>query len=517
MTGFPPPRFGTPRDLSAPTCGPRVAAVAARLGSPLLPWQRHVADVALERPATKIAHARALRRAAVADAREAIAAGDYVAARAAVVRAQRARVPWRYKIVVVLVPRQAGKTVLLRAVTVDRALTTPGADLFTTAQLGKDATARWHDMREAVQSDPVMASHVRVRAAQGSESLTFPNAAAIRPFAPTAKAIHGWSPPFVGVDEGWSFDAAQGEALDAAIRGAMLTRTDQQLWVISAAGTAESEWLLCLVERGRAAVDDPTSDVAYFEWSVPDDVDLSTDAAASFHPALGDLITLEGWHAERAALSPGTFARNLGNRWTRTAETVVDVDLFASLADPTITEPTGDVAIAYDVAFDRSEAAVVAAWRDEQGRACWRVLRSAPGTGWLVPAVAEAVRSMPRLRAVGADDGGPTRGATDDLRAAECEVQTTGARDFATATGDVLTAIETHDEHGNPSPLLVHDGDPAWTDEMAGAVLRRMGQAQAWDRAASAVPIPRIIAATVALRLYDHGEPVRPAPAIYWE
>jgi hypothetical protein len=512
---FPAPRFGTPRDPAMPTMGPRCAGVAAMIGSPLLPWQAHVADVALEyRPADAEAVAM-IRRAAIADAREAMAAGDYVAARAAVSRAKRARVPWRYKIVVVLVPRQAGKTVLLRAVAVDRAMTSDGADLFTTAQLGKDAVARWHDTAEAVTGDgSPLADLVAVRQSQGSESLTFPNGAALRPFAPTPKSIHGWSPPFVGVDEGWAFDAAQGEALDAAIRGAMLTRTDQQLWVISAAGTAESEWLLGLVERGRAEHDDPTSDMAYFEWSVPDDVDLASDEAAMFHPALGQLITLDGWRAERRALSPGTFARNMANRWTKRLETVVDLDLFAGCGDPTLTAPGQDVALAYDIAFDRSEAAIVAAWRDDTGRACWRVVQSAPGTRWLVPAVHDLARDW-TVRAIGADDGGPAKSATDDLGELGVHVETTGARDFATATGDVLGAIENRDDDGAPDPQLVHDGDPAWEAEMAGAALRRMGQAQAWDRAQSAVPIPRLIAATVALRLYDHGAPAMPDPFVY--
>lgn len=516
MTGFPAPLYGTRRDAAAPTCGARCAAVAARIGTPLLPWQRHVVDVALERDPRQIERARVLRRAAVADARQAIADRDYTAARAAVARAQRARVPWRYEVVAVLVPRQAGKTVLMRAVTVDRALTSSSSDLFTTAQLGKDATARWHDMREAVQSDPVLAGAVRVRASQGSESLTFPNGSAIRPFAPSEKSIHGWSPPFVGVDEAWAFDAAQGEALDAAIRGAMLTRADKQLWVISAAGTDDSEWLLGMVQRGRASIGDPAAKIAYFEWSVPDGVDLASDEAASFHPALGELIDLPGWHAEREALSSGVFARNMANRWTRTSESVVDLDLYGSLGDPYLAPPSGDIAVAFDVAFDRSEAAIVAAWRDDQGRACWRVVKSAPGVTWLGPAVLDLARDRPGLRAVGADDGGPVRAVTDDLRDAGITVQTTTARDFATATGEVLAAVEQKDDAGNPAPALVHDGDPAWTDEMAGAALRRMGQAHAWDRAASVGPIPRTVAATVALRLYDHGEPVVGPPSVHF-
>ena len=42
------PRWGTPRRLERASLGPRVAEVAAKLGTPLMPWQQYVADVALE-------------------------------------------------------------------------------------------------------------------------------------------------------------------------------------------------------------------------------------------------------------------------------------------------------------------------------------------------------------------------------------------------------------------------------------------------------------------------------------
>src|SRR5689334_10794972 len=43
-----PPRWGTPRRPDRATLGPRAAEVATLLGTPLMPWQRHVLDVALE-------------------------------------------------------------------------------------------------------------------------------------------------------------------------------------------------------------------------------------------------------------------------------------------------------------------------------------------------------------------------------------------------------------------------------------------------------------------------------------
>lgn len=40
--------YATARDLSVKSYGARAAVVAQALGTPLMPWQRQVADVALE-------------------------------------------------------------------------------------------------------------------------------------------------------------------------------------------------------------------------------------------------------------------------------------------------------------------------------------------------------------------------------------------------------------------------------------------------------------------------------------
>lgn len=42
------PRFATPRNYSRKTLGPLVGEIASALGTPLMPWQQYVADVALE-------------------------------------------------------------------------------------------------------------------------------------------------------------------------------------------------------------------------------------------------------------------------------------------------------------------------------------------------------------------------------------------------------------------------------------------------------------------------------------
>jgi hypothetical protein len=203
------------------------------------------------------------------------------------------------------------------------------------------------------------------------------------------------------------------------------------------------------------------------------------------------------------------FARNMANQWTKSLETVIPLDIWQQCAYPELEKPE-HYALAFDVAYDRSESAIVAAWRNNAGIAQFKIIHSAPGVSWLTGAIKNLIKNTGAI--IGADNAGATKSIIDDLETEQITIETLGAADFATATGDFL-ALFTPDENNH---LPLHDGEPGWETDIAGASKRRLGQSFAWDRAGSAAPIPRLIAATVALRLFDHGKPQIPAPYI-WE
>lgn len=127
--------------------------IARTLGTPLIPWQAHVADVASERRAD----------------------GSY-----------------EYQVVVVSVPRQTGKTTLLRAAGVHRCLL--GRDVFYTAQTGKDARARWMDLVKVLRINAALRDRVKIRLRGGSEHVEFGSGAVFQVFAPTPESLHGYTP-----------------------------------------------------------------------------------------------------------------------------------------------------------------------------------------------------------------------------------------------------------------------------------------------------------------------------------
>lgn len=458
------PLHATARDPQYPTDGGQVRVVAQALGTPLMPWQQYVADVAGERKPD----------------------GSL-----------------RYPIVVVTVPRQSGKTTVMRAVGVARGLRRPRHDCFYTAQTGKDARERWRDLVAQIKTS-ALAPRCEVRQAAGNERLILPNGSSFRCFSPVATSLHGYTPPLVMLDEAFAHDGVTGEDLMAAIIPAQSTLADKQLWIVSTAGTALSVFLRQWVDAGRA--DAPG--VAIFEWAAADGMapyDPATWWAS--HPALGFTIGQDAILAAAQSLSRAEFERAYLNRWTMTVSHVIPRDQWDPLGEgqqpPTPDQP---LVLTYDVAHDRQSAAVIANWHDPQGRHQARIVKAAPGYRWLMTEVPDLADAMGAL-GIGADDGGAAREVTDALVRAGRQVDVVGARDYATACSSLLGKIA--------HALFGHDGSEPFSEAAQGAALRPMGDGVAFSRRHSSGDISPIVGAAIGGWLLDRVKPPEGPPLIY--
>jgi len=470
--------YATPRNLERRTIGGRIANVAAMMGKPGMPWQRYVWDVAGEVDAF----------------------GRLI-----------------HELVIVTVPRQSGKTTMYGPVQLERAITTPGIKTFYTAQTGKDARSRFNDLKQLLESSQLMHLSPAFRLSAGDEAIIWPNGSSNRIFAPVQAALHGETPPLVGMDEIWELDELLGDAiLEGAIIPAQVTLNGRrQVWLISTAGTAASAFLRKWVERGRRSVLEPGSDptIAYFEASLPDGDDpFDPVAIARFHPAVRredgtgtqDLAALMDLSR---GVSRATWLRAFCNIWTEAAEPLIAPEDWDALADPTIGARWCDVAIAWDVSHDNEMGAIVASWRDAAGRPRTRVVHAAPGTQWMIDLLVDLYDRRPA--AFGADDGGPTRRITDELRrrlAARREpddaIRTLNGIERAVADDAWITAARDQRE-------LVHDGSRTLSNAVAHIVMKRSGETTRISRTDSTGPVAGPVASAVALWLFDH----KPAPA----
>ncbi len=467
-------KYATPRNTGARTDGGRVAKIAAGIGKPGMPWQRQVWDTALERGAF----------------------GELI-----------------YEIVFVTVPRQSGKTTLYGPVQLDRCITMPAIKTFYTAQTGKDARSRFGDLVSLVQDSP-LDSMLRYRYSAGDEGILFPNGSALKLFAPVVAALHGETPPLVGMDEIWELDEALGDAiLEGAIIPAQVTLAGQrQIWLLSTAGDARSTFMRKWVERGRESVLKPGTNqrLAYFEAALPDGADpYDRRAIAAFHPAVGHTMSLDALMEISGQVSRATWLRAFCNVWLEASDPLFSSEeVTANTRDPDSIPNLSHVAITYEIAPDNELGGVFATWRDLDDAPVTRVLHVAPGSMWMHDYIVDLVHKHAPI-VVGGDDGGATRRLTDQLRRTlgDEAITTVGARDFGTSCEGWVTMFRDRQ--------LKLDGSRTMTLGLAHLVLKRVGDLTRFSRSESTGPIIFPIGSAVGIWLYDHREAPAETARVY--
>lgn len=404
--------------------------VARSLGTPLLPWQRYVADVATER---------------------------------------RDDGSFEYEVVVVSVPRQTGKTTLIRAMGVARALA--GRDVFYTAQTGKDARERWDDLVKILRTHDAFAGRVKIALRGGSEQVAFPGGGRFRAFAPTPESLHGYTPATVVIDEAFAQSAEAGELLMGAIEPAQFTILDRQLWLVSTMGHAGSTFLHDWIDRGIEGTDR----VACFVWGAREDQSpYNLDDIAGYHPGVGftlneKLVTPADVLKAAERNTRAEYERAYGNRRTLTLSHLIPAESWSVLEDPALEAPaaTSDLVLTFDVDADRDHAAILATWL-EAGRPRVKPVQVGSGVGWLAGAVDKLRRDW-SPREVAAVGSGPVLDVIGQVNrlAGYDVVRVLSERDYATASGAFLTAIE--------EQTLGHDGDQVLATSVVGLVTRAAG------------------------------------------
>ena len=413
---------------------------------------------------------------------------------------------YRYRTVILTVPRQTGKTVGIGHLMTTRALTTGRYEAWYTAQTGKTAARRWGDLVTAIGASP-LATHASVKRGVGTQSIAWPNESVILPFAPTPDSLHSETPDLVVLDECWAHSEQLGAALEAAIQPAQQTIPHRQLWMVSTRGDASSTWWHSWLRRGRESLTDPNTDICYIDYSLADNLDPYDPALwPMFHPGAGRLTSLDDMRAMAASMTEGNWLRSICNRATTSRESIIPGDEWAALADPMLAWRGQPLHIAYDVAKSSARSTITGAWfdpdaADSAGRWCLRVIRAETGAAWVLPYLSELKDEL-HPASVTADDGGETRAVTDQALRAGIEVDVLSTRDLATGTGELIRLAR--------MGQLIHDGDEGLAAAMAAAVHRPIADATIPSRRLSLAPIDAWVSAIVALRA-GMAEPV-PAP-----
>lgn len=457
---FPQPLYGPARDPRYLSEEAEITRICRAMGKEPQPWQRYVWDVATQY--TLDPFGRRL---------------------------------YKYRDVLITVPRQSGKTTLLQPLRIVRMIHNPRARLFGTAQTQKHSSKRMLDMVEEV-TNSALGPLFRPRRGKGDVGLRLiENGADLTQFTPNEEAVHGETPLYVDLDEIWYFTREQGTGIMGGITPAQITLGARaQRWYTSTMGTLQSEFMNDMVKRGREGTD---PNLCYIEYALADGLDPYDPANWwTFHPALGNTITVEALQDE-TKLPEGEWLRAYCNRLTEVADALMPLEDWDALADPAQPiPPMEDVTVGFEVSPGNENAAVVAAWTDTDGRPHAYVLHQAPGTAWLVEYLYDlAARGFTHFAA---DDAGPVRRVLDHL-ADNFPVKrlTYGERRLADQT--LITAMR--DEQ-----TLVHDGSKPLRLALASAQVRINNGVEVFDRDKSLNPIPALIALSVALYGATHIE-----------
>lgn len=453
------PRWSTRRRSERETLGPRVGKLSAQLGTPFMPWQQSVVDAGLELN------------------------GEGLPA---------------YREIVVTVMRQSGKSVLVLALELDRAILwdVPQRVAYT-AQTGWDARKKLVDDHAPVlMSSPLKGTVQRVLRGAGNEGIVFRSGSRIDVMASTDTAGHGRTLDLGVIDEAMSdID----DRREQAILPAMATKPAGQLLVVSTAGTDASVYLRRKVETGRAAAEaDTGSGIAYFEWSIPNDADMDDPAVWwEFMPALGWTITEDVVAHARATMSDHEFRRGFANQWTAAdVERVIPVEMWDLVQDP-LAAPVAPLVFAVDVLPDRSAASIASA-----GGGVVELVEHREGVSWVVQRLVDLQSRWGGD--VVLDSGGPAGALIEDLEAAGVKVCALGNAEVVAACARFYDRVADGQLKVRCSPLL--------DEACAGLAKRPVGDRFVWSRTTSRADVTPLMAVTLALQ--GPADVVRPAPFV---
>jgi hypothetical protein len=494
-----PPRWGTMRNFDRPTYGGKVAKIARALGTPLMPWQRYVADTSLEvDPET----------------------GLLV-----------------YRGVDTTVPRQSGKTSLILPTAVWRALRRPRQRIVYGAQTGVAALEKWEDEHlPMIESAKALNGKFRVRKGAARQGILWGNGSIHGLLANTQIAGHGKVLDAAFLDE---YFAQVDHRSDQAVGPAMITRIDAQKWRLSTAGTSASVPFNAMRKAGRERLEaGAASTTAFFDWTAlagaPRDsfeTWLSCMPALCPAPVRGRCRCSKEWRhttseaairSEYESFEAGGELEEFDRAYLNIGRDDGELDRdpnvptpeeWALLADKSV--EGGDlVVLALDITPRRDYAAIVAVGDTALGLPRVRILDHGAGVEWLLPRILELherlkpvcwvlddksaagtlVLPMERKGIVRMPPETDDRDARKGPQRGQLWIPTVGQ--YGAACG---TFTDTVRQGG-----LVHSGQDGLTVAIEGAATRPLGDGLwGWGRKIGSADISPLVAATLGLAGLD--------------
>ena len=314
-----------------------------------------------------------------------------------------------YKFNDILVPRRGTKTTSIEAVLVGRcALREDYAVGWTLATTGQKASERFKldivTPFDRLYPDAKDAPF-KLDRGKGSMSARWPSHGSFfAVHSPVGDSFRSGGYDVVWVDEAGEADPEMGDDLRGAVLPTLDTRPGAQFIRSGTAATYGTGNLLYdglqSPRGGKLAYQFPkaTSDDELAAWEPTEEhpfgrvrelIEISHPGVASGLTTLDDVR--DSFENMR---KPGQFAREYGGIFGQVGESrgVLNAQSFVDAGQPGAPTPPERFAIAAMPSFTQGFSSIVAAWRDENGKACGYVLDHRKGTTWLADAAATLSR-----------------------------------------------------------------------------------------------------------------------------
>lgn len=428
--GHTEPRLFTPplRALTRKTShGYAVSDFADMIGEPLTPWERWAAIHALEL----------------------MPDGSY-----------------RFRVCLILVARQNGKSHLIRCIILWRMYMQPKLRVLGVAQDVSLAREQWNLGQDTIHECPDLdAEWGKSRNVNGDETFWIENNSRWKIGAANRKAGRGGSNDLVVIDElreQRSWDAW------AALSKTTLARPNSMIFAMSNQGDDEA---IVLHQLRSAALARTDESLGLFEWSGAKGCDLDDwDAIAAANPALGYRVSHAGIKSALTTDPPGIFRTEVLCQHVDQLDSAIDIRAWKECADPqgTMAALRTRVIACFDIAPDGEHATLATAARTSDGRIRVEVTKSWKTTE---EARAELPDVLTKLRplAVGWYPAGPAAAFAPFLRKAKNNVELSGnkASEACQGMADLVT-----------SRRVIHPSDPLLDAHVGGA--QKLASGDGW-------------------------------------
>ena len=437
----PEPRYYTRRNLDRPTLGPDIAKVLSRCAkTPItpMPWQREVCDIFGEiDPNTGM---------------------------------------FWYRTCILILPRQGGKTTLIRGKLAHRGIVMPGARMLYTAQDRNKARQRLEEtIYNPLRDSPLGKYLGRPRWAAGSEAVRFQNGSVCRIESLSKTAGHGDTLDEAHIDEAF---AHRDNRIEQNVSPTMITVQGAQKLIFSAAGGPESLFLMNKRDKGRALVElGQDSRTAYIEYSAPLDADPDDPMTYLMnHPAITHTIQLDDVIDERINMDAEEFERAYLGWWPKPQATKSPIPMASwtkNYVDPDADTWQGKPLWCIDVSPDRTWSSIALAAKSfyVNVNAFVEVIDHEEGTAWLLNRICELSARFGGKRVV-LDGSGAAGSLIQDLKDKGFEVFAFTPQERMYACGGFYDDVI--------KERVQYVDDPVLTGAMRSAAKVKTNQGESW-------------------------------------